>query len=63
MKINELTGASSTSTYAKIDAENDTMLRTEDLIKIKQAQLSSNWTGPMTSDELDNYLRSKGINL
>lgn len=49
--------ASTSSTYAKIDAANDTVLRTEDLIKILEADKGP-WSEPMSADDLQDEMDS-----
>lgn len=51
MKINEVLLPSDEALFEAIDAENDTGLRTEDVVKIIKSK-NGPWSGPMTGDEM-----------
>lgn len=49
MKINEVLLPSDEALFEAIDAENDTGLRTEDVVKIIKSK-NGPWSGPMSGD-------------
>lgn len=51
MKINEVLLPSDEALFEAIDAENDTGLRTEDVVKIIKSK-NGPWSGPMSGDEM-----------
>jgi hypothetical protein len=55
MKINEVTQPSEKALFEALDRENDTGLRTEDLVKIVKSK-DGPWSGPMTGDEFSAHL-------
>lgn len=52
MKINEVLEPSDKALFEALDADNDTGLRTEDLVKIVKAK-NGPWSEPMTGDEFE----------
>jgi ATP-dependent DNA ligase len=56
MKILEVTQPSEQALFEAIDAENDTGIRTEDLVKIIKTK-DGPWAGPFTSEEFEQHLR------
>lgn len=55
MKINEVLEPSEQALFEAIDAENDTGLMTEDVVKIIKSR-NGPWSKPMTGDEFDEHL-------
>lgn len=55
MKINEVTQPSEQALFEALDADNDTGLLTEDLVKIVKSK-DGPWSGPLTGDEFDAHL-------
>lgn len=55
MKINEVLEPSEQALFEALDAENDTGLKTEDLVKIVKSK-NGPWSKPMTGDEFDAHL-------
>lgn len=55
MKINEVTQPSEKSLFEAVDADNDTGLRTEDVVKIIKSR-NGPWSKTMTGDEFDAHL-------
>lgn len=57
MKINEVTQPSDEALFEALDAENDTGLLTEDLVKIIKSK-NGPWSGPYTLEESNARLRA-----
>ena len=55
MKITEVMQPSDQALFEALDAENDTGLLTEDLVKIVKSA-NGPWSKPMTGDEFDKHL-------
>lgn len=63
MKLNEISQPSDKTLFEAIDKSNDTGFKTEDLVKIKRAELSGDWTEVKSADDFDAWLRSQGFNV
>jgi hypothetical protein len=56
MLIKEVQQPSNRALFEALDRENDSGLRTEDLLSIVREQRSARWSQPMTGDELSQLL-------
>jgi len=63
MKINEVTHPSDKALFEALDIENDTDLKTQDLVKIIKS-INGPWSKPMTAEEsmkfIDDMVKSNG---
>lgn len=56
MKVNDVTKTEDNALYEALDAENDTGVSTEDLVKIAKAHQDDNWTRYNTVEDFIKYL-------
>ena len=57
MRITEVTAPSERTLFEQIEAENDTGISTEDLVRIVRQERDGTWSEPMSADELIEHLR------
>lgn len=57
MRIREITEPSDGLLFEQLDAENDTSISTEDLVRVVRQERSGIWSEPMSGDDLMEYLR------
>lgn len=56
MRINEITRLEGKALYEAIDAENDTGVKTDDLVKIVEAHRKGEWKTFDTAESFESYL-------
>lgn len=57
MRIREITEPSDVLLFEQLDADNDTSISTEDLVRVVRQERSGIWSEPMSGDDMMEYLR------
>lgn len=57
MRIREITEPSDATLLEQIEAENDSLISAEDLVRVVRQARDGTWSEPMTGDEMIEHLR------